>query len=55
LIVSPTNETCKGLPKFKKGFVFITDEIKVMVVDSTKDVVAFESPSDVWVRAFVSP
>jgi hypothetical protein len=46
---------CKGLTKFKNGFVFITDEIKVVVVDSTMDVVAFESPSDVWVRAFGIP
>jgi hypothetical protein len=45
----------KGLTKFKKGFYFITEDIKAVVVDSNRDVEAFETLVEAWVRAFGIP
>ncbi|KAM0915763.1 hypothetical protein ACQ4PT_010623 [Festuca glaucescens] len=45
----------RGLPRFKKGFYFVTQDIKATVEDSQMDAEAFESLTNVWVRAFGIP
>ena len=55
LVVFPNKDCRKGLTRFKKGFYFVTADIKAIVVDSQLDVDAFESLTDVWVRGFGIP
>jgi hypothetical protein len=55
LVVFPNKEMRRGLTRFKKGFYFVTDEIKAQVVDSVLDVEAIDKLLEVWVRAFGIP
>ncbi|KAM0871857.1 hypothetical protein ACQ4PT_039091 [Festuca glaucescens] len=55
LVVFPNKEMRRGLTRFKKGFYFVTDDIKAQVVDSVLDVEAIDKLLEVWVRAFGIP
>jgi hypothetical protein len=55
LVVFPNKEARKSLTRFKKGFYFVTEEIKAIVVDSQQDADAFQTLQEVWVRAFGIP
>jgi hypothetical protein len=55
LVVFPNKEARKSLTRFKKGFYFVTEEIKAIVVDSQHDADAFQTLQEVWVRAFGIP
>jgi hypothetical protein len=53
--VFPDKEARRSLTRFKKGFYFVTAEVKANVVDSQRDAESFGSLTEVWVRAFGIP
>jgi hypothetical protein len=55
LVLFWDKEAGRSLTRFKKGFYFVTAEVKVNVVDSQRDADSFGSLTEVWVRAFGIP